>query len=364
MNQFLFSPKLSMYSRLFILLSIIGFVVGCSAGEVPSVQEGSSAVTEVVTMTPEPTEIPVITLTTPTVVATMTNEPTTTASAIPTISSSATPTITLSTTPTSVPVPTLTTIEEEALYQNLMATNGGCELPCWWGFKLGDSLENVNQRFIGLGVPWLEVGSSWKVDSDQMGTFSAGYADYYEDEQHGTVAVYRLDVNIEFHELDGSIEYIYVDVDRIKFEESQQEFIRDWKQYYLSSFLQRYGKPTQVYFRIRSIGDLMLTPEFSVSLLYREQGLAITYHIRGVWLDDQYTQAEVCFDIEDVSSLELSLFNPDGFDRWGYQFAPYHDELYEVLTWEAKFGMTLDTFYETYQHSENLNCLVLSSGSD
>lgn len=356
MNEFSFFP-LSTYSRFFTILTIIGFVVGCSVDKPPSVQDGSSVVVEFVTTTSGVTEIPVIATTTPTVVVTMTSEPTAAVNTIPTV----TPTINPFMTPTIVPVPTLTTTEEELLYQNLMATNGGCELPCWWGIKLGDSLESVSQTFIAFGVPWLEVGSSWKVDSDQMGTFSAGYADYSEDEQHRTVAVYRLGVNVEFHELDSSIEYIYVDVDRVKFEESQQEFIRDWEQYYLSSFLQRFGKPTQVYFRIRSVGDLMLTPEFSVSLLYRVQGLAVTYHIRGVWLDEKYTQAEVCLDIENASSLELSLFNPDGFDRWGYQFAPFHDELYEALTWEAEWGVALDTFYETYEHPENLNCLVLSS---
>ncbi len=106
----------------------------------------------------------------------------------------------------------------------------------------------------------------------------------------------------------------------------------------------------------------MLTPQFSISLLYREQGLAITYHIEGSWQNEEYTEAEVCLDIENVRSLELSLFNPNGFDRWGYQFAPYHDELYEPLTWEAEMGMTLDTFYEMYKNPENLDCLLLNSG--
>jgi hypothetical protein len=282
----------------------------CNPEEVSSVQEMHSDATKLVTVTPQvPTEITLM--------------------IAPTVSTSVSIT---------APIPTLTAIEREAIYQNFMATNGGCELPCWWGVRLGDSLEDVDQTFIGLGMPWLGVGHSRKVDSDQMGTFSAGYYDRHED-----VIVARLDTNMEFHELDNSIEYIYVDVDRVGgLERSQQEFIRDWEQYYLSSFLQRYGKPTQVYFRIRSVGDLMLTPQFSVSLLYREQGLAITYHIEGNWLNEEYTQAEVCLGIAKVRALELSLFNPDGFDIWGYQFAPYHDK--------------------TYRHSENLNCIFLNSG--
>jgi hypothetical protein len=264
-------------------------------------------------------------------------------------------------TPTSIPVPTLTFIEEGAMYQNLMTTNGVCKLPCWWGFQLGESLENINQTFVRWGMPWLEIQSSGRVRSEQMGAFSADYADYYEDENNRIVADVRLSVDIEFHELDETVQFIYVFVNRVRFAESEQEFIRDWEQYFLNSFLQKYGKPTQVYFRIRSVGDLMLTPQFSVSLLYREKGLAITYHIEGTWLDEKYTQAELCLNIENVRALELSLFDPDGFDRWGYQFAPYHDELYEPLTWEAEIGESLDSFYETYQHPENLNCLFLSS---
>jgi hypothetical protein len=238
-----------------------------------------------------------------------------------------------------------------------MATNGGCDLPCWWGFELGDSLESVSQTFINLGIAPPVIGNSSKVDSDRMGSRNAHYADYYEDGEHGTTAIVRLWVDLQFHELDGSIEYIYVFANRVRFEESQQEFIRDWKQYYLSSFLQKYGRPSQVYFRIRSIGDLMVPPQYSVSLLYLEQGLAITYHIKGEWLDEVYTQAEVCLNIENVVALELSLFNPDGLDIWGYQFAPYNDEGYATLTWEAEIGESLETFYETYQDPSNLGCL-------
>lgn len=345
-----------------LLLFIMLCMFGCRPEVGTFIQERTLEVAQLPLMTPTSTETPMIPTNTSTPVSTIVNESTATPSVTSTITPSVMPTTNLSATPTIMVVPTLTAAEEEVLYQNFMATNGGCELPCWWGFHLGDSLENVNQTFISLGMPWLGVGNSQKVDSDQMGTFSAGYADYYEHEQHGTVADYRLSVNMQFHELDGSIEYIYVFVDRVRFEKSQEEFIRDWEQYYLSSFLQRYGKPTQVYFRLRNIADLMEPPQYSVSLLYLEKGLAITYHIKGIWLHNQDAQAELCLDIENVQAIELSLFNPDGFERWGYQFAPYHDELYEPLTWEAEVGMTLDTFYETYQHPENLNCLFLNPG--
>jgi hypothetical protein len=206
-------------------------------------------------------------------------------------------------------------------------------------------LENVNQTFINLGMPWLAEENSSRVDSDRMGAFNASYYD-----QNDGYVVARLSVNMQFHELDSSIEYIYIFVNNPRDVPMPPEFFRDWEQYYLSSFLQSYGKPTQVYFRVRSIGDPMDPPQYSVSLLYVDKGLAITYHVKG-------TSDEVCLDIDNVVALELSLFNPDGLDIWGYQFAPYNDEGYATLTWEAEIGESLDTFYETYKDSINLGCI-------
>lgn len=338
MKQIFLSTKPYKYCGLLVFIVLL--TNGCRSEEAPFTQERTPEVANLSTLPPTSTETVMIATNTSTPIPTTADESTTVPSA----------------TSTAMPVPTLTDMEAEAVFENFMATNGGCELPCWWGFQLGDSLESVSQTFSNLGMPWLEIGSIPKVGSDQMGTWDASYYD-----QNEGYVVARLSVHTQFHELDGSIQYIYVFVNRVKFEESQQEFIRDWEQYYLSSFLQRYGKPTQVYFRLRSVADVMDPPQFSVSLLYREKGLAITYHIKGVWLDDQSGMAELCLDMENAQAIELSLFNPDNFDIWGYQFAPYHDELYEPLTWEAEIGMPLDTFYETYQNPENLNCLVVNS---
>jgi len=341
--------KINIHGCFLIFIPLL--ILGCISEETQLTPEEPTAVIESSTMTPTVTEVSMIPTSTSTLMPTQTSKPT--AIMIP----SATPTITPSTTATAIRVPTLTTTEEQVLYQELMTTNGGCDLPCWWGIELGESLESVNQKFINLGMPWLGIDNSYKVESDQMGTFRTG--SFVED---GTQISYRLSVYTEFHELNNAVEYIYINVNRPIYDFGQQEIIRDWEQYYLNSFLQRYGKPTQVYFRIRTVSDFMVLPQFSVSLLYREKGLAITYHIDAIWLDEAYTQAELCLNIENLRALELSLFDPDGYDIWGYQFAPYLDERYKALTWEAEIGMPLDTFYETYQHPENLNCLFLSSG--
>lgn len=344
------------YRRCFLLVSIMFFMLGCNTEEVLIPE--TKGVAQLPALTPALTEIPMTATDTLTpvparvTVGGLTTTPIATSTLTPSLASPISP----SATGTILPVPTLTESEAESVFEYFMTTNGGCEFPCWWGIKLGDSLESINQRFASLGMPWLVTGSSSKVESDRMGTWDASYYDQQEES-----FVPRLSVEMQFHELDDSIEYIYVFANRVKFEESQQEFIRDWEQYYLSSILQRVGEPTQVYFRLRNVADPMDPPQFSISLLYLEKGLAITYHVKGIWLHNQDAQAELCLDMENAQAIELSLFNPDNFDIWGYQFAPYHDELYEPLTWEAEMGMSLDTFYETYQNPENLDCLFVSS---
>lgn len=325
------------------LIFIILFMFGCNPEETPFIQEVTPEVAQLSTLRPTPTETPRIPTNTSTPV--IVEQSTSSFSATSTVIPSLTPTVIPSATSTIISVPTLTNTEADAIFENFMATNGDCDLPCWWGFELGDSLENVNQTFINLGMPWLAEENSSRVDSDRMGAFNASYYD-----QNDGYVVARLSVNMQFHELDSSIEYIYIFVNNPRDVPMPPEFFRDWEQYYLSSFLQSYGKPTQVYFRVRSIGDPMDPPQYSVSLLYVDKGLAITYHVKG-------TSDEVCLDIDNVVALELSLFNPDGLDIWGYQFAPYNDEGYATLTWEAEIGESLDTFYETYKDSINLGCI-------
>lgn len=61
---------------------------------------------------------------------------------------SATPTNTPTIAPTLTPFPTVAPEKRGELYDELMATNRGCELPCWWGLELGvSSLDDVVQLY-------------------------------------------------------------------------------------------------------------------------------------------------------------------------------------------------------------------------
>jgi hypothetical protein len=61
---------------------------------------------------------------------------------------SATPTNIPTIAPSLTPFPALSPVQRGELYDELMTTNNGCQLPCWWGLELGkSSLEEVIQLY-------------------------------------------------------------------------------------------------------------------------------------------------------------------------------------------------------------------------
>ena len=340
------------YLTMNILIIVVWLMVGCT----PS----TSSVNQVdATQAPTKISVTVARATKTLVPSTMTPSPTVTQTSQPTLivpSSTpvpVTPTSILSITPTAEPVATLTIAERNATLQELMVTNGNCELPCWWGIELGSRLEDIEQRLAGQGMPWLGDGFSYEVESDQMRVFSLGYFD--ETLENPT---YTLNVDTELHELNNSLAHMYIRVQRPVSELGKQEFVRDWEQYYLDSFLQQHGKPSEVYIHVITFADFMEIPDFFLTLLYEEKGFAITYHLEAIWLDVDNDIAELCLGMENLKRIRFALFNIDGFDVWGYRFYPY-DKGYEQYTWEKQIGTNVDTFYETYQHAENLGCVTI-----
>lgn len=205
-------------------------------------------------------------------------------SAFLTVTPSPTPTITVATnTPippaaaspvtTMVPVPTLTIVEEKEIVQALMATNGGCQLPCWWGIEFGESLDSVGQKFIDIGLPGWNVRSSDFGDDRLMGTLVTGYYDL-------SSSILYVDISQKFYTVDDAVQLIIVSVSRPSYQIGEPEFVRDWQQYSLSSMLQEYGKPTEIFLILQTIADPS-PPIYSMILSYPERGIFSSYGIKG-----------------------------------------------------------------------------------
>lgn len=341
--------NLSLSFNHWLFMFIMIFAVGCASPTV--LQEQAS--TANVKATPEaPIEMPLVTAS---AVMTSISTPTTTSTHIPTTTS--TPlrsTATVTSSPVLPPIPTLNRVEEAALVQELMATNGGCQLPCWWGIQLGESLKSIGEVFNNVGI-----GSWHESVSDFGGGGERGYvrSGYYNPDTFG----YDVSVTVDFHTVDGVVQFIDVYTERPLRQYGEKVFVRDWEKHFLSSILQKYGKPQYVYFEPLNIAD-PAPPDHSLGLYYSELGINVSYTFYGIWIGD--VEAEVCLALENVRDINLSLYNPELADVWGAYLIPpefYSDpklvELFSQWTWEAQTGMDLDTFYETYKNPDNLGCI-------
>ncbi len=186
-----------------VLIAVV-LLVGCGTSTTPTVM--SSAVLP--TTTPLASVTPLLPTSTPT----PTSSP-----MLPT----ATPSPTLTPMPPTItPIPTLAASARPTLVREMLKTNGGCELPCWWGITPGQT-------------DWLAMLGQCESygDCDFDMPESTQLPDYiirqHFDQQGGKVRSTKI-----ISEIPGG---------RIL-----ESFPRDWRRYALDQVLTRYGKPSQV----------------------------------------------------------------------------------------------------------------------
>lgn len=136
---------------------------------------------------------------------------------------------------TVTPMATLTVDTEQALVLELLNSNAGCRLPCWWGITPGRTTwEAANAYFASLGkTPGLYQGESFTNYSVQFG-----------------VPEHDMKVGEVFNVSNGLVDLISVSSKvvhngEVVFEDEQQR--ADWHRYMLPELLATYGQPTEVY---------------------------------------------------------------------------------------------------------------------
>lgn len=322
------------------LVFITWLLVGCIA-----LQEPSETFTPPTTST---TETPSIVLPTATVtVVTPTNTPVPTQTPLPSLTNTPLPlTLTPTLLPTFTPVPTLTYEEEGELLQGLMATNGGCDLPCWWGIRLGDTLTSVGKTFIQRGAaPWRVTTSR-----DKIGYIDLGYYDI-------NTGFDSINTFMQFYAIEGIVQYIKISGSHESLQSGLEEFIRDWEKYHLPTILQMYGTPSLAYLRP---GNPMETgpSDYTLLLYYSGLGINISYNFRGAQLGNGID--EVCFTLENVRYIQVYLYNPEFAENWPIPQLLGLGHEGDIWLIENELGMDLDTFYETYRDVNNLGCVQVT----
>lgn len=150
-------------------------------------------------------------------------------------------------TPSLTPIPPDPEIVEAQIVE-LFDTNGGCDLPCWWGIEAGvTSLEEVEKN---------------------IGPYAF---DIYETQDTRTY-LFRVPEYISFNEILGiSFKYNILGI----IEEIDPETI-EWEtsRFSLSRTLRLLGEPSEVWV----IANKLFNPRFSIHLFYETAGMHLIYH--------------------------------------------------------------------------------------
>jgi hypothetical protein len=134
--------------------------------------------------------------------------------------------------------PTLTAEERQIAVRELLKTNSGCLLPCWWGILPGKtSWAETEQFLVHLGV---KVGSKPETDNGTIFHGTGGF-DFTE------IHIYN---NVGFDEGKGVVETIYLEGDGSA---NTTDYQSIWAQYSPSQIMASYGKPSRVWVNSSSL---------------------------------------------------------------------------------------------------------------
>jgi len=186
--------------------------------------------------------------------------------------------------------PTFSPAEEEAYWIGLINTNGGCELPCWWGVSPGKSEE---KDLLVLYRPWgLE---KWypQLTSDLLAT----------QEYPLHVNQYKsLNLSLTAYTQSGVIQRIYILADNLK---KFPDYSAAMQRYSFSNVFLRYGKPSRILLNIERPIEVNAPRLYSLWVFYDQEGFLIIYAGEG-WTENNYF-VHICPSFKDVNNIRFYL---------------------------------------------------------
>lgn len=240
--------------------------------------------------------------------------------------------------PTPTPFPTFdvaySTVSEEAATQNLielLATNRGCKLPCWWGIVPGET--NVNT----IEPIFVHLGFDWNRDFETLNG-NTPYRAY-----------------IDFTSEDGTVQTIEV---RGGAGEETYDRNEAWQPYAIPRILESLGLPENVYVYYPFRFDPGGMQAYRLFLYYPDLGIEIDYLGKAGVVDERPQWARACPNILETDEINLFLFQPgsvpDYLERTmpesSLGFFPRGEEEnpYDMLSWEQATETSLDEFYRLF----------------
>jgi len=251
-----------------------------------------------------------------------------------TFSPTITPTSTITPEPTMTYMPALPPAEAIEKAIDLLQTNGGCELPCFWGFTPGvTSREEVVSKLyefdniggvLGVDIPYgdltvtIDVGPS--LTENPNGSF-----------RHLSV-----------------VYYVYEESARYTYKEDP--FYMDGYYPSLPAILSIYGLPQGVYLFIDLGAAQGLEDIFLLFLDYSDYGWRVIYQMPAICSENE------CYGCPVNASVIIDTWEPGDLKMAGeYGFA---DGTGITIPLEEATNWNLSNFYESYSNSSYDSCII------
>lgn len=246
-------------------------------------------------------------------------------------------------TPNPTLFPTLTIEQHEIIIQNLLRTNSGCQLPCWWGIEPGkttwDETEQFIQQFGG-------VTSVFQREGNEIYHSTGGFDLNRE-------YIYN---RISFFELNGVI--ISIEVHGIGYQ-NPSKFSELWTPYTPEKLIPEYGPPTRVWLQsIKTVveGEPGPTMPYDLWVFYDQLGILIRYQGQVIYRDTY----KMCPTFQEggnlVPTIDLYLKSPEKQisleSLTDYANIPKS----QIFLLREAANLTLDEFYALYNQNKRTPC--------
>ena len=233
----------------------------------------------------------------------------------------------------------------------VLASNGGCHLPCWIGIQVGET------EFAELGGPNAEPSHYGGLSPSVRGYWLAGYCDSWQ--SHGQTVVA---CNLTYHVFEKSGLIVGMDVNVADLHTYPPQaslydasFTHAMQRYSLYQVFSELGIPSEIYF------DLGLShyPNFyDMYVFYDELDLALIYSGMGV-TDFFQGEIRVCPTYADVLDMNMIFqSSASGFSVLESRYESLVESIAngEMRRFPDQTDMSLDEFYGAIIENQGVVC--------
>ena len=231
--------------------------------------------------------------------------------------------------------------QELDFIREMYATNGGCELPCFWGIKPGQEVDSVLNRF-----------------SPYIGDYTGK-----DDDGFNIVINPPQDIDL-FSRKEWKI-YVRIQDNLVKTVAGDADYINSFADQDLRSLLSSLKSPDEIWVEIYT--EMDPNPWYRIALFYQEKGIRVGW--RGSLQDTTVSENRITGTIcprSIVNEIDMISYIPPYFVSWlpdeDLSFHEFNEkyaviEPYYLLT-DQNSDVDVENFYETYIDTDVNNCFT------